>query len=1067
MNRNNQNFNLDQDDDFSLDSETKAENSQDLHKNLNQIDLDKLSKAEIEQLLNRYNQDFAESEDDEYIIQEDEETEANFDQYSKNSFSDSLNKKPFAEYKKGRNLLEKIKFIPHNLKTFLTIHKKPVRLLFMAFVFFGLAVVGALSIWVYGIYADIEGGIAERATRISEGSIVYDKNGEEMFKFSGDIQREVVGLNEIPEKMQLAMIALEDENFYENEAGIPWQNLVGAIARCGLSRGRECRGGSGLSQQLIKNVTDDDDRSIERKVRELFTAMRFNQELPGTVEDKQDKVLELYLNWVPFGRNTYGVRAASKSYFGHDINSEDLTIPEACYLASMPQIPSLYAEGIRLEIVNRDRIEKGEEPLPNPNFDRLETRKNFCIDKLHELKLANRGTKRFIQTKEEADKLKKEKVNFKPLVITEKISYGHIRNYLSSEIERKFNDRTENAITASNLETKGYRIYTTLDKKMQDDLEKILLEASEVETAGGNNAAGVVLHGETGEIRAMLGSRDFNNEEIGGQVNVLTAPRQPGSSFKPYVYAAAFENDFNPSTVLLDVSTDFGGGYRPKNFSNTFSGVTTIRRSLQDSLNIPAIKSAYLAQAPSNTPNTASAATNMLDFAQRLGVKMPFREKCDITAALGGCEVEHLSHATAINTILQQGVKKEPRLISRIELRNTQLFSEDQIKQKYQSQQVISPGIANQITNIMSDYASRSPSVWGNLRFNLQLEGWDGANSVAAKTGTTNDVRDMWTVGGSKEYTVTLWIGNTDNKPMNPTVSAAKLSAPVWNRMMKRVHQGISPKPFSRTGLQAVGIDPQTGLLGEGRTELLTQSQITRLQEAQKRLNNPSYNPLENSIFNNRTPITRREVTVNKIDNKLIPNQETEEKVVDFEFPESLIEKIECRGVVSEFPTNSNWRTPAEALTLGENNGVCPTETTTLTLADIQPKITTNLLPNTKAPETITITSESGINNNILEKDNRITSIQVKVNNQIIASSETAQLTILTAKISLTGIQNLEIIVTDSFGFKSTLKIQGVNFTPVITDPAIGGGTTEENEKEVDPSPDPNPTPNPSPNPNP
>lgn len=835
------------------------------------------------------------------------------------------------------------------------------------------------------------------------------------------------------------MIALEDENFYDNEAGIPWQNLIGAMIRCGLTRGRECRGGSGLSQQLVKNVTDDNDDSVERKVRELFTAMRFNEELPGTSEDKQDKVLELYLNWVPFGRNTYGVRAASRSYFGHDINSEELTIPKACYLASMPQIPSLFAEGVRLEILNRERVQNGEEPLANPNFERLEARKNICIEKLYELELADRGTRQFITSREEVERLKQEEVEFKRRTVSENIEFGHLRSYLANEIQKKFNDGTDTGITPSNLETRGYRIFTTIDRGLQEDLENLLKNANEIDAAGGNNAAGMVMHGKTGEIRAMIGSRDFNNEEIGGQVNVLKASRQPGSSFKPYVYAAAMANNFNPSTVLLDVETDFGGGYVPRNFSRTFSGITTIRRSLQDSLNVTAIKSAYLAQVPSATPNTASASANTLNYAERLGVNMPFKQNCDLTAALGACEVEHLSHVVGFNTLLQEGIKVEPRIVSKIELRDNVLFSKERVAERYEKQQVMDRSIANQMANIMSDYGSRSPSVWGNFRFFLQLQGWDGVNSVAAKTGTTNDVRDMWAMGGSSQYTVSLWIGNTDNKKMDPNTSAARVAGPIWNKMMTRVHKDITPSGFSRAGLQPVSIDPQTGLLGEGATELLTREQITELEQAQNRFNDPDYNPLERSIFDNRTPVTRRQVRVNRIDNRLVSSQTTniqedqlaEESTfrLDFNLPEEIIQEMDCRGIVSEFPLSDNWREPAEEIALQEDSEACPTEISQITLDDVKPIITSNLLANRMPPSIIRINVKSGIDNSLLEEANEIVKIEFKVDDEVVASStNTPELVINLSDKFLSELKDVEIVAIDRFGFKNTKIIENVYF---------------------------------------
>jgi membrane peptidoglycan carboxypeptidase len=936
------------------------------------------------------------------------------------------------ENEKPKNLWQKI-------PAFFKKHRKLITSSFLFLFVVGILGGAFVGVWALGIYNSIN-NVVDSATRISEGSIIFDRNNKEMFRYAGDIKREKVGSDKIPENMKLAIVSLEDENFYQNQMGIPWQNMAGAVFKCGISRGKSCRGGSGLSQQLIKNVKQDDEASLDRKVRELFTAIKFNQELEGDNEQKQDKTLELYLNWVPFGRNTYGVKTAMQSYFGKDVEQE-LSIPEACYLASMPQRPTTFAEGIKIELKNREKKDKNEELAENPGWEILQARKNACIQNLYEKPLAQRGTAKAISSQEEANKLQEETINFKSVSAQEQ-KYPHIQTYLLNELKNNFSDG-EITLTEQDLQTQGYKIYTSFDINIQDKAQKIVSESKEVELARGNNAAAMILDGPTGEVIAMIGSKDFNNEKIQGQVNITTSPRQPGSSYKPYVYTAAFENGFNPSTTLLDVQTNFGG-YTPKNFSGTFSGITTIRKSLQDSLNIPAVKGAFLTL-PDGTvnPNTEEATNNILNFAEKIGVEHPYKKNCGLSSALGGCEVTMISHATGINTILQGGVERPARPILKIQKDGFDVFNEVQLSNKYPSKQAINTEVARQTTNVMSDYASRSPNVWGNTRFNLQLEGWNGENSVAAKTGTTNDVKDLWTVGGSPYYTVTVWAGNTDGKPMDPKASSSTVAASIWNRIMKDIHSGKEKKGFSKEGLTPVSLDPITGLLAEnGKTELLTQKQITSLNQAQKSLNNPSYNPMQNSIISNRTPVTGKKVKINKLDGKLIANkddkktensdQDNSQNIKESDIPAELVEEKTCIGVVSEFPRNSDWLKNAQTISI--ENTSCPTEISNLDKNSLGPKITSNLSENAQTSLLLgLIQIEAATQAKAGEDSNSITEITFSVGGELIKKvNNQTSLSLDIKEEKITGIKDVLITATDKFGFKTQLTLNKIDFDKLI-----------------------------------
>jgi len=890
-------------------------------------------------------------------------------------------------------------------------HKKGLTLTALLFLILGLIGSTVAAFWLIDRYSKLDDVVAQ-AVSFREGSIVYDRNNQELFRFydSGE-NREVVSGDKIPDIVKGAIVGLEDENFYSNSVGIPWANLAGASGKCVISAGKDCRGGSGISQQLIKNVTGDKESTLRRKIDELLIAIKFNQQVAGNTEiEKQDEVLRLYLNWVPFGRNTYGIESGARSWFGKNVNSPELTIPEICYLASMPQRPSTFTGAIEIETLNR---QSKENQLSNPNWDILEGRKNACIDKLASKNLKEHGSSKFI-TEQEAEKLKKEIVTFKPR-IGQNLAYGHIRNYLSGELGRL-------GITETQLVTQGYKIYTTFDKTVQDKVQEIVSNSADsiIIPNGGNNAAGIVIDGPTGGVVAMIGSRDFNNEAIAGQVNVVTSPRQPGSTYKAYDYASAFEKDFNPGTVLLDLTTNFGG-YTPANFSRTTQGLSTIRSALQNSLNIPAVKSVYLSQDKGTLPNTNSGLKTVFNFAKKIGVDHPFEDKCTLATAIGGCEVTMISHATGYNTLLQNGDLKTANPFIKILTQDAQeVPGLDKLYPKQNA--VVEPAIARQITDVLSDYNSRSPGVWGNGRFTMQLDGWSGANSVAAKSGTTNDVKDTWTVGGSPLYTIAVWVGNTDGKPMKSSATSSATASTIWKNIMTYVHTDKAKVGFSKEGLQKVNLDSLTGLLGEGSSEYLTLNQINTLKKADTRFNDANYNPLENSILSNRSVFARRTLKVTKFDGSVIPAG----TVID----EKLVETVVCQQLISEFPKAANWADAANnyAKTLGEKVKTCPTKIYDGKTEGSGPVITNNLQEGKGVPETIKISGKS------LIPGSKIKQIQVVIDTKIVADKEDVDsITIDTASLKIKKIQDVKITITDDLGLKTETIIKDVNFDNIIS----------------------------------
>lgn len=901
---------------------------------------------------------------------------------------------------------------------------RKISLFLLVFGVIGILLTSFVAAWLIDQYDSAQS--ITSLSEPSESSVVYARDGTTvLFKFFAEEKREIVELcndnlpmeknpNCIPRQVQLAAIALEDERFYFNETGIPWTNLVGATTKCLLSGGDDCRGASGLSQQLVKNMTGDAEFSIDRKIRELFTAMKLNKETTHT------EILEMYLNTVPFGRNAYGVQEAAKSYYDKDI--KNLSTPEACYLVALVQQPSTFSTAI--EQKNSDKLDANGIPW-STHWETFVGRKNACLQKLHEIQLLPADPTTFIQKKEEFEKLKVAEVAFVPNKTIFK--YPHFVDYVKEEL-KKF-------VKEKDLYTKGYRIVTTIDPALQEQTEAIVNGKidSNVFANGANNTAAIVLDHGTGQIIAMIGSRDYNNKEIDGQVNIATSPQQPGSSIKPYVYATALSKDFNPGTIILDRVTDFGGGYRPTNYGgNQGYGLVTIRYALQNSLNISAVKAAAYS-AGGGDYNTSTGINEVFNFAEKTGLQFPcqtladgdkckdletarsaYRERCFLSAALGGCEVTMISHATGINTLLNDGNLRTATPFISIETKNN-LQENQSLKERLdvlypKRDAVVDPLVARQIANIMSDYNARL--VFGPFRYNLELPGWNGANAVAAKTGTSNDVKDVWTVGGTPYYTTVVWVGNTDNSAMNSDATSANSAGGIWQDIMSNLHKDKQPAGFSTEGLRPYPVNCTGTSSGWCRgSELMTEGQIRAIQAGQKRMSSENFDPLNSSIFDFRDEIITRKVKVNKIDGKLAVA----------ETPEAFIEEKECVQVLSGFPKVTGWYEPAKGFNLADPSKNCPTEKTVMT-GDIKDMtITTNISSKSLAPNNINIQATPTL------PGGSMVSVSLKINGQEKATG-TSSIGYNTKTSGYKGKYSIEVIARDSYGQQKTVAFEEVEF---------------------------------------
>jgi membrane peptidoglycan carboxypeptidase len=720
-----------------------------------------------------------------------------------------------------------------------------------------IVILMAVCVIGFGLFVAIIGDIWTRSPSLnefikkpSESSIVFARDGKtRIYEYYKEEKREALPINKIPKIMQLAVIALEDENFYRNEQGIPWKNMVGAMQKCLTSGGDNCRGGSGLAQQLVKVMTKKQEVTADRKLKELISAIKLNQESNHT------DILEAYLNWVPFGRNSYGIEQASKSYFGRSItekNGEIDTInpAEACLLAAFIQSPGYYPN-------NLDKPD-------SDGYKLLVERKNVCIEKLKviELPVDNNGTLgTYLKNEDEVVKWQNYSISFGDLKTAPDIRsfgkiaivkqftedpYPHFREYITDELIRVFGEDA--------LYNGGLRVTSTLDPELQQKAQKIVTSAEgQLNQVGATNAGALVIDGPSGEIMSMVGSIGYDRDDIDGRVNLTTTPRQPGSSVKPYIYANSWVNGYNPATKIVDNYLNWEG-YMPKNFSGYFTGPVSMRYALQNSLNIPALKALLLGKSefsansgyePEKKTELDQKLNSFFNFVEKIGVKFPciasgdsvevcgntdtaktaYRNRCFASSALGGCEVKMIDHATGINTILQEGNLRTATPFISVTTQDgekeIEIYKNKKDSLYPKEDKAMDQLVAKQLANVMTDGNIRAAE-FGNLRFNLELK--DKKWKIAAKTGTSNGPKDFWVVGGSPYYTTTIWAGRNDNKDMSSDASSSASAAFMWNQLMEMIHTGKEVKNFSVEGLDKIEVRP-------GVSELLTPTQKVFLRD--------------------------------------------------------------------------------------------------------------------------------------------------------------------------------------------------------------------------------------------
>lgn len=613
---------------------------------------------------------------------------------------------------------------------------------------------------------------------VAQSTKIYDRTGTVLlYEVHGAENRTQVSINDIPDYVKQATIAMEDKNFYNHNGISIWGIIRGQIVP--RLQGRRAQGGSTLTQQFVKNAILTDERKVSRKIKEWILSYRIEQKF------SKDQILEFYFNEIPYGGSVYGVEAASQYYF--DKHVQDLTLAEAAILASLPQAPSLYS------------------PYGS-HKDLLIGRQHYILDLM-----VDQG---YI-TKDQAEQAKNQELVFKKRA--EQIKAPHFVMYVRELLEQKYG--------ATLVQQSGWSIRTSLDWDAQQKAQAAIDEYADrnMENYNASNAALVSLNTNNSEILAMVGSKDYFNDDIDGQVNVAISSRQPGSSLKPFVYLKDFEKGYRPDTILYDVVTNFasaGQKYEPHNYDLVEHGPVTIRQALAGSLNIPAVKALYLA-----------GVRNVTDLATNFGyTTLNDPDRYGLSLVLGGAEVKLLDHTNAYASLAREGVYKEPVAILEIKDSKGKVIEDNTTEQK--GRRVIDKEYVRELNDILSDNNARA-YVFGENNY-LTLPD----RPVAAKTGTTNDYHDAWTMGFTPQIATGVWVGNSDNTEMKRGASGSVVAGPIWNKFMKDETAGMDVESFKKpenlgscskpmvcgslAGAEPVEIDSMSGKLATQYTPYTT-----------------------------------------------------------------------------------------------------------------------------------------------------------------------------------------------------------------------------------------------------
>ena len=562
---------------------------------------------------------------------------------------------------------------------------------------------------------------------LKQSAIFYDQTGtQELYRLYGEENRITIRHDDIPPAIRLATIASEDANFYTHQ-GIDVFAILRAL-KVDIISGEIKQGGSTITQQLARNLYLTRERTLTRKIRETFLAIKIDRHF------SKEKILDLYLNVVPYGSNAYGIETAAETFFGKP--ARDLTLAESALLAALPNAPTYLS--------------------PHGNHsEELRARQKNILVRMRELG--------FISDQELQRALSVD--IFAAIVLLKRpIVAPHFVFYVIGQLGKIYSKES--------LQTEGLRIHTTLDLGLQDAAEQAVQNGARKNIArGASNAGLVALDPRSGKVLAMVGSKDYFDQSVDGQVNVTISARQPGSAFKPFAYATAFEKGFQPETSIYDRPINFGPDgsgrpYIPRNYDGRFHGLLTMRQALAMSLNVPAVQTLALA-----------GVRDTIALATRLGITtLADPSRYGLALVLGGAEVRPIDMASAFSVFSQDGIRHNINPILKIIDRNGKEYMRVDDPNGIR---VLDATIARKINSILSDNVARTP-IFGPhspLAFPAGV-------TVAAKTGTTQNFRDAWTVGYTPYIAAAVWAGNNDNRPMFGGADGVFVAAPIWREFM-------------------------------------------------------------------------------------------------------------------------------------------------------------------------------------------------------------------------------------------------------------------------------------------
>lgn len=651
------------------------------------------------------------------------------------------------------------------------------RRLSFAFAGFSLVLLGITGAAYFFVFKDLPSPSTLSSQPIPLTTHIRDRHGNELYKIYGPQNRTLIKLNELPPYVRQAVVSIEDKDFYHHR-GFSMTGIVRAAWR--TINNYRLEGGSTITQQLVKTSLLTPERTLQRKLRELVLSLMVENMYT------KDQILEMYLNRVSFGGAAYGIEEASQSYFGK--SAKDLTLSESSLLAGLPASPTTYSPfGLHPELAKSRQKEVLRRMVDDGHI-----------------------------SWDEAENASAEELVFK--TPGGNIIAPHFVMYVKDLLAQKYG--------ADVVEQGGLDVTTSLDLETQQLAQSVVTqEVAKIQHLRISNGAALVTNPQTGEILAMVGSRDYFDLKNDGNVNVTVSPRQPGSSIKPINYALALSRGFTPATIIEDspitYRTPGSPPYSPLNYDNRFHGKVTLRSALANSYNVPAVKVL-----------SANGVNNMIDLGERMGITTwNDRDRFGLSLTLGGGEVKMVDMAVAYGTFATGGRKVGLHPIISVKDSQGRVLEEFRCSPAVSwwgklftahaaesasateitscpSVEVLDSKVAFLISDILSDNAARTPT------FGPRSDLFIPDRQVAVKTGTTNNLRDNWTIGYTPDRLVAVWVGNNDNTPMSYVASGVTGASPIWKKIMGKLVENSAPIVFTPPpGIVKLGICASTGQL--------------------------------------------------------------------------------------------------------------------------------------------------------------------------------------------------------------------------------------------------------------